>query len=112
MRMAPCQHPDGCSEDAVPTTLRCIDHLAAGDLLAYAQEYAVAAIIYNSGFHAEFMSDSRFDGLCSALLARKAYDEFPWVEYEMLIAGSGYDTTQFPQELHQVAKAWMAAPAR
>lgn len=112
MRTVPCQHPDGCTEESVTTTLRCVAHMKAGDLLAYAQEYAVAAIIYYAGFPAEFMSDHRFDGLCSALLNRKAWKEFPWIEREMLIAGSGYDVAQFPQELHDVAKAWMEAPAR
>jgi hypothetical protein len=113
MRTVRCQHPDGCIEDSVTTTLRCVAHMKAGDLKAYAEEYAVASIIYYSGLECgEFMSDARFDGLCQTLLERKAYKTIPWIDRESLIAGTGYDTKVFPEHLHEVAREWAESPAR
>lgn len=92
-----------CETPAIPTTARCGEHWPGG-MRAYAEEYAVASIVYYSGAAREFMSDARFDGLCDTLLKAKAWKEFPWIEREMLIAGSGYDLAKFPQTLHDAAK--------
>jgi hypothetical protein len=96
----------------VPTTLRCLNHLEAGDIQAYAEEYAVASVVYYSGFeYGEFMSDARFDALCQVLLARKVYMMINWIDRESLIAGTGYDTKAFPDYIHDAAREWAESPA-
>lgn len=104
--MIRCRAP-GCEDLAIPSTLACVDHIQPDDLVRYAEEYAVASIIYYGGHPGEFMSDARFDGLCDWLLKNKAWETVPWIEREMLLAGSGYDLSKFPVELHKVALAWL-----
>lgn len=105
-RWVRCREPGGCEERAVPTCLRCGEHLRPGDLLDYADSYAVASILYYGGAPAEFMRDAQFDGLCSALLGARAWHVVPWLEEGMLKAGSGYDLKRFPPELHEAAREW------
>jgi hypothetical protein len=98
---ADCQHP------AVHAGLRCVEHLRPGDVLDYAESYAVAAILYyEAGCPEDFMRDSQFDGLCSVLLGLRAWRVVPWLEEGMLKAGSGYDLEKFPSELHEAAREW------
>ncbi len=77
--------------------------------LEYAEKYAVASIIYYSDTGIDTgMSDAQYDGFCDWLLKRQAWQRIPWIERDMLLAGSGYDTKGFPPELHARAKAQMA----
>ena len=98
----------GCQEASVPGTVRCQDHLEPDDMLALAEEYAVASIIYYGGSPGEFMSDGRFDGTCRTLLKAQAWRQMTWLEREALIAGTGYDTKVFPHYLHRAAAQWVA----
>lgn len=102
-----CRHPD-CTRDAqTPESLRCADHWAAGDILRWAQHYAVASIVYYGAFeYGPMMSDAEFDGRCAALLAASAWKQIPWLEREMLIAGSGYILEKFPADLWEAAEHW------
>jgi hypothetical protein len=36
----------------------------------------------------------------------RAWRKVPWLEKEMLKAGSGYDLSKFPEKLHKAAEAW------
>lgn len=90
----------------------CQEHLEASlddaTELEYAERYAVASIIYygspgvNPG-----MTDAQFDGICERLKKRKAWKRVPYLEQQMLNAGSGYDLAKFPPELHARAGARM-----
>lgn len=111
-RQVRCRFPAGCQEESVFGSLRCVDHLRHGDLLDYAESYAVASIVYYGGHESEFMRDAQFDGLCSYLLSRQAWRVVPWLEREMLKAGSGYDVSKFPPELHEAAREWMESESR
>ena len=105
-----CREPGAdCPEPSVETTSRCLDHLRPGDLLDYADSYAVASILYYSGAEVsvEFMRDAQFDGLCRALLEARAWLVVPWLREGMLKAGSGFVLTHFPPELHEAAREWL-----
>lgn len=106
-----CRAPEGCEDLAVAHSLRCVKHLTHGDLQHGVELYAVASIVYYGGHPGEFMSDAQFDGLCSWLKAGKAWEWFPWMEQDMLRAGSGYDLAKFPKELHEAAQEWLTSPA-
>lgn len=106
-RTVRCRAPEGCEEPAVAHSLRCVKHLAPDDAQHYAELYAVAAIIYYGGHPGEFMRDAQFDGICGWLKAHKAWELFPWMEQDMLRAGSGYDLAKFPKELHEAAQEWL-----
>ncbi len=92
--------------------MRCREHRALDDdadmVLCWAQEYAVASIIYYQG-HAPPMLDSEFDDLCKVLLGLRAWEQVPWLEQSMLTAGSGYDLAKFPADLHDAAEHWRIA---
>lgn len=76
--------------------------------LEFAERYAVASIIYYSDTGIDTgMNDAQFDGICDWLIKRKVWGRIPWLEYDMLRAGTGYDTSKFPPELHEKARAQM-----
>ena len=103
-----CREPGGCKHAAIPTCLRCVEHLRPMDLQHYAEIYAVASILYY-GYDESFFSDPAYDGICSALLDMKAWKKIPWIEKGMLKAGSGYDLKNFPRELHEAAEEWLSS---
>lgn len=107
-RWMTCLEPGAdCTERAVPSCARCAEHLRPRDVLDYADSYAIASILYYSGDAPEnFMTDGQFDGICSFLLAARAWRVVPWLEKNMLKAGSGYDLERFPLELHEAARQW------
>lgn len=102
----PCLHHE-CEDLAIPTTLRCLVHIEQFDdlELAYAQEYAVASVLYYK-HDVSMMSDGRFDGLARWLLDRGSYKRLTWLDKGSLIAGTGYDT-RFPHYLVAVAARWV-----
>ena len=105
-----CREPSAavdCLKPAVASCARCLDHLRPGDLLDYADTYAIASILYYNGAPESYMTDAQFDGLCSALLGARAWRVVPWLEEGMLKAGSGYDLKKFPPELHEAAREWL-----
>lgn len=72
----------------------------------YAESYAVASIIYYSDTGVDTgLSDAQYDGLCDWLLRRQVWKRIPWIERDLLLTGSGYDTSGFPVELHERAQA-------
>jgi hypothetical protein len=75
-------------------------------VLCWAQEYAVACIVYYDELGEPTMPDAEFDDLCQALLGLKAWTQIPWLEEGMLRAGSGYDLGKFPADLHDAAEHW------
>ena len=91
-----------CQEEAVPSTVRCTEHLAADRGTAYAEEYAVASILYYQ-YDKSMMRDAQFDGLCQWLLDHKIYNPIDWLDRESLIAGTGYDV-KFPDYLRAYAQ--------
>lgn len=113
-----CRYPDCEAEawwpgimKARPTWIRCREHRALDDdddmILCWAQEYAVACIVYYATFAGgPTMPDWEFDDLCKALLTRRAWGFVSWLEERMLTAGSGYDLAKFPADLHEAAEAW------
>ena len=77
--------------------------------LEYAGRYAVASIIYYGDTGVDTgMTDAQYDGLCDWLLKRQIWKRFPWLERDLLLAGSGYDTSKFPLEFHERAKTQMS----
>lgn len=77
-------------------------------LLTWAQEYAVASIVYYRTYNdGPTMLDEEFDDLCLALLQREAWKQIPWLEEEALKAGTGYAIEKFPTDLHAAAKHWI-----
>lgn len=77
----------------------------------YAELYAVASIIYyTSKGHCTGHSDAQFDGLCHWLLEHESWKQIAWLEHDMLRAGSGYDVSKFPPELHARAAAQLESP--
>lgn len=100
-----CLEPGGeCKLDAIHTTARCLEHLIHGDELDYAEAYAIASIVYYSGWDTPFMSDAQFDGLCDWLLKQESYRRIEWLDRGTLIAGSGYVLSDFPEYLHAAAR--------
>lgn len=97
--MASCLH---CDEELVPGMLVCLDHLREDEVLQWAAKYAVASILYYRHSCSPW-TDAQFDGVAYALLEAKAWKRFPWLEREMLMAGSGYDLDKFPAEYHELA---------
>lgn len=94
-----------------PSWVRCREHRALDDaedmVLGWAQEYAVACIVYYQSYPGgPIMSDYDFDDLCQALLKFEAWKQVPWLEEQMLVAGSGYDLKKFPADLHEAAEHW------
>lgn len=76
-----------------------------------AREYAIASIIYYGGSgKCTGMSDANFDGICDWLLKGQAWNVVPWLEREMLKAGSGYDLSRYPEELHVEAGVRISRP--
>ena len=92
-----------CGKEAVETTLRCVKHLGTNTEAAYAEEYAVASILYYD-HDISLMTDYRFDGLCSTLLSDKTYNRIKWLNKADLIAGTGFVGTNFPSEYKERAK--------
>lgn len=106
----------GCAGEVVETTVRCVEHLDDPDqALAYAEEYAVAGVVYYralTGGGESFMSDQRYDGLCAMMLQRWGeFRRFPWVDRASLVAGTGFDAGKVPEDLVRWAEEW-AAPRK
>lgn len=113
-----CRFPDCTAENwwpkrdiRHPSWIRCREHRGLDDdadmVLCWAQEYAVASIVYYQAYAGgPVMDDTAFDDLCKALLQRRAWEQVPWLELVMLKAGSGYDMAKFPADLHDAAEHW------
>lgn len=73
--------------------------------LVVAEEYAIASILYyDLAVPCTGVSDGQFDTWCDWLRRRGADARIPWLDPEMLQAGSGYETAEFPRYLHE--EAW------
>ncbi|MEE8551557.1 MAG: hypothetical protein V3T08_09930 [Gemmatimonadota bacterium] len=101
------KHPQ-CATHHLDTSGTCEECFDLSVELEYAERYAVASIIYygNTGIDTG-MTDAQYDGFCDWLLQRQAWKRVPWIERELLICGSGFDTSKFPPELHARAQAQM-----
>lgn len=77
-----CLDP-GCGEDAIPSVLRCLEHLGS-TTLEYAEEYAVEVLLRRVQASENLMSAARFDGACAYLLANEAWKEIPWLGRDAL----------------------------
>ena len=102
-----CCEPEQCPEPAtiyhaVSEAAMCAEHASN------AERYAVASIVYysNTGIDTG-LSDAQYDGFCDFLLQRQAWKRIPWIERDMLLCGSGFDTKKFPSRLHARAQAQM-----
>jgi hypothetical protein len=96
-----CLYPD-CEEEAVFSTLRCVDHLGQ-TTLEYAEEYAVHLLTHERSGRA-LMDRARFDGTRDLLLKREAWRECSWIERAALIdAGVAVNVEVFPCYLRVAA---------
>ncbi len=68
-----------------------------------AAKYAVASVLYYQ-HDVTIWSDGEFDALCRTMLDEGDADHVPWLEPEMLRAGSGYDMTKLPGWAVRLAK--------
>lgn len=80
----------------------CPQHTDEHSEMGLAREYALACILYY-GHDVSIMPDTAFDALTRRLLKDRTFERIPWVEEELLSAGSGYDLTIFPPDLHELA---------
>jgi len=81
------------------------------NLRALAERYAIASILYYTGdVPCTGMTDAVFDGICHYLLENEAWKVVPWLERDMLAAGSGYDLSVYPAELHEKAAEQASKP--
>lgn len=78
----PCLYP-GCDDKAIPSTLRCVDHVGHSTL-EYAEEYAFTVLGRRAGAELSFMSAARFEGTCGHLLVSEAWREVSWLSREAL----------------------------